>query len=163
MSTTAVHAVDEDAAREAMDACACFNFRKAARAVTKLFDETLAPSGLRSTQLVILLNVAASQPPVESEEPPATVIQLAREMVMDRSTLARNLKPLAKQRLIKITPGQDRRTRVVRLTARGRKVLAGAVPLWERAQQRFIEQVGAKRWQSTLKNLQSTVAATSRA
>ncbi len=145
-----------------MDVCACFNFRKASRAVTQFFDETLAPSGLRSTQLVILLNVAASQRPVNSTEPPATVMQLAREMVMDRSTLARNLKPLEKQRLIKITPGHDRRTRVVRLTAHGRKVLAAAVPLWEQAQQRFVEQVGPRRWKSTLKNLQSAVAATNR-
>ena len=121
-----------------MDACACFNFRKASRAVTKFFDETLAPSGLRSTQLAIPLNVAASQPPANSDEPPTTVIQLAREMVMDRSTLARNLKPLKKQRLVKIVPGQDRRTRVVRLTARDRQALAGAVPLWEQAQRRSL-------------------------
>jgi DNA-binding MarR family transcriptional regulator len=155
--------VDEDACRQAMDVCACYNFRKASRAVTQFFDETLAPVGLRSTQLVILLNVAASQPPAKSDEPPATVIHLAREMVMDRSTLARNLKPLEKRQFIKITPGTDRRTRVVRLTARGQKVLAEAVPLWEQAQRRFVEQVGAKRWQSTLKNLRSAVTATSRA
>ena len=52
-----------------MDICACFNFRKASRAVTQFFDETLAPSGLRSTQLVILPNVAAAQPAGRGAEP----------------------------------------------------------------------------------------------
>jgi len=123
----------------------------ASRAVTQLFDETLQPSGLRSTQLVILISVATMDS--------SSVVQLARQLVMDRSTLARNLKPLQRQNLIKIVPGDDRRTRVVTLTARGRAALKKALPLWEIAQTRFIKRLGPRRWKDTLANLSSAVEA----
>ena len=40
--------------------CACFNLRKAARAVTQLYDEVLAPSGLRGTQFSVLAVISAA-------------------------------------------------------------------------------------------------------
>src|SRR5947209_7151029 len=66
--------------------CACSNVRKAARAVTQLFDEVLQPSGLRSTQFTLLVAVALM------DEAPVT--ELAGALVMDRTTFTRNLKPL---------------------------------------------------------------------
>jgi len=144
--------IDLDACRQAVDVCACFHFRKASRAVTQLFDETLAPSGLRSTQLVILVHISITETP--------TVLNLAADLVMDRSTLARNLKPLEKQRLIKIVPGKkDRRTRLISLTARGRKTLLSALPLWQEAQTRFVGRLGQRRWTETVANLKASVAA----
>ena len=96
---------------DALDVCACFNFRKASRAVTQLYDEALQPSGLRATQLVILLSAAVN--------PGLGISKLARELVMDASTLNRNLKPLEKRGLISVDDSKDGRRRLVSLTAKG--------------------------------------------
>jgi len=132
--------------------CACFNFRKASRAITQLFDELLQPTGLRSTQLVILLAVAVH----ESQ----SSARLARELVMDRSTLVRNLKPLEKRGLVTVGAGADRRSRAVELTDEGREALAAAIPYWEQAQARFVEHIGADRWQRLMGELATAVDAT---
>ncbi len=137
---------------EAAATCACFNFRKASRAVTSYFDAKLQASGLRSTQLVILIAVALSEA--------ATLAQLARLLVMERSTLTRNLKPLEKQDLLRVVSGDDRRTRLVELTEKGRRALEDAMPLWEKAQGGFVDLLGPQRWQDLLSNLSATVAAT---
>jgi len=151
VSSEANEQLDLVACAQAVQICACANFRRASRAVTQLFDETLSPSGLRSTQLVILISVAVSDNP--------SVVRLARDLGMDRSTLARNLQPLEKQRLLKIAPGKDRRTRVISLTPKGRQSLAAALPLWEKAQTSFVEQLGEPRWGQTLENLSAAVQA----
>jgi len=131
------------------DQCACFNLRKASRAVTQLFDEVLQPTGLRVTQLSLLvgISIAGSIP----------ITQLAERLVMDRTTLARNLKPLEKQGLIKIALGVDRRTRVVEITERGRKALMRAIPLWEKAQAHIVKGLGEGPWQDLLARLSATV------
>ncbi len=144
--------LDLDKCAAAVKSCACFNFRKASRAVTQLFDETLQPAGLRSTQLVILLAVAVNDR--------RNSAQLARELVMDRSTLVRNLRPLLRRGLLKMTPGQDRRTRIISLTKRGRESVAKSIPLWEEAQAKFVEQIGSQRWRRLLNELPKTVALT---
>jgi DNA-binding MarR family transcriptional regulator len=143
--------VDSAKIAEAAATCACFNFRKASRAVTALFDESLQPAGLRSTQLVILVATYLLQP--------AAVARLARELVMERSTLTRNLRPLIKLKLIRITAGQDKRTRLVTLTPQGLQTLADAMPLWERAQIRFVQRIGEPRWQELMSGLSATVEA----
>src|SRR5215216_4690522 len=78
--------------REVARACACANLRKAARAVTQVFDEALAPSGLRATQFTLLVT---SRLMGES-----TINELAEKMAMDRTTLSRNLKPLLRSALL---------------------------------------------------------------
>ncbi|MCH7912542.1 MAG: MarR family transcriptional regulator [Deltaproteobacteria bacterium] len=87
--------IDIDRYATAASVCACSNFRKASRAITQLLDQILQPSDLRSTQFIILLEIAVARS--------TTVPQLARQLVMDPSTVARNLKPLAKRRLVKIS------------------------------------------------------------
>jgi DNA-binding MarR family transcriptional regulator len=141
-----------DLCARAAVSCACFNFRKASRAVTQQFDELLQSTGLRSTQLVVLIAVAVSESP--------GVASLARDLVMDRSTLTRNLRPLVKQGLVKVRLGKDRRTRVVEMTPRGSDVLAEALPVWEDAQNRFVAQLGEDRWQELLSLLSMTVDST---
>ena len=144
---------DLDLYAEAATACACNNFRKASRAITQLFDQTLEPSGLRSTQLVILLEIIVAGT--------ATVPQLARRLVMDRSTLQRNIQPLVRRRFIKVdpTPTKGRRSRGLTLTPQGRKAVKAAVPLWERAQSAFVQQLGQKRWSLLRENLPAAVTA----
>src|SRR5256885_14185152 len=92
--------------------CACSNVRKAARAVTQLYDEVLQPTGLRSTQFNLLVAVGLA-----GEAP---VTRLAEALVMDRTTLARNLKPCVRQGLLTIEAGAGRRRHPGRLTGGGR-------------------------------------------
>lgn len=130
--------------------CACFNIRKAARAVTSLYDEILRPTGLRATQVTILMAVASEDRP--------TISQLAEQLVMDRTTLTRDLKPLEAQGYLVVTPGDDRRTRTVRLSALGHTRLAEAIPLWQSAQARMIANgLGYNRWNTLYNDLQAVV------
>ncbi len=131
--------------------CACNSFRKASRAVTQLFDQMLEPSGLRSTQLVILLEIVAAQT--------STVPQLARRLIMDRSTLQRNIQPLIKRGMIKVNAGKARRSQVLSLTPLGLKVVGDAVPLWNKAQTLFVRQMGQKKWNLLRENLAAAVGA----
>jgi DNA-binding MarR family transcriptional regulator len=135
---------------DALDVCACFNFRKASRAVTQLYDEALQPSGLRSTQLVILLSAAVN--------PGLGISKLARELVMDASTLNRNLKPLEKRGLISVEDSKDGRRRLVTLTAKGHDAIQSAVPLWNDAQSKLVAQFGSQRFKDLLKMMGNLVS-----
>jgi DNA-binding MarR family transcriptional regulator len=117
---------------EVADGCACKNLRRSARAVTRLYDETLRPSGLRITQFTLLIAVAIGEP--------VPITRLADALSLDRTTLGRDLKPLTDRGLVEIRAGDDRRTRVVRLTGQGRDALGRAYPLWQSAQARIVEQ-----------------------
>lgn len=127
--------------------CACFNVRKAARVITQSFDEIMQSSGVRATQFTILVMIASSDA--------ATLSELAGKLVMDRTTLTRNLKPLQQQGLVKDVPGADRRTRSIYLTNKGRKVLLKALPLWKKAQSRITRYLGEQRFADLLTELRS--------
>ena len=130
--------------------CACRNLRRTTRAVTQLYDETLRPSGLRITQFTLLVAVGLSEP--------VPITRLADALSLDRTTLARDLKPLTKQGLVKITTGADRRMRKVRLTRQGREAIGRAYPLWQQAQARIVEGSGADRWPAMAAGLEEVVA-----
>jgi len=130
--------------------CACFNTRKAARVVTQLFDETFKPSGLRGTQFTVLVGISIGGK--------VTVSQLARRLVMDRTTLTRDLKPLEKKGLVRILEGDDRRTRLLGLTVHGREVLVKALPFWEKAQKRVLKELGEKGWSAMVGNLSALIS-----
>lgn len=132
--------------------CACFNIRKAARAVTQFYDDALRSSGLRTTQFSILA--------VTGRLGRMSVTRLAEQTVTDRTTLTRNLKLLEKQKLIQVGPGQDRRAREVTLTGRGRAALAAAYPLWKEVQSRVARSLGPQRLDRLLSDLRATVRAT---
>jgi len=126
--------------------------RKAARAITKLYEEVLRPSGLRATQFSLLMATRVMGP--------VTVVKLAQVMVMDRTTLTRNLQILETRGLITIRPGEDRREREVTLTAVGMEVLTKAVPLWEEAQERVKKELGEERLQNLLGDLSEMISLT---
>lgn len=131
-------------------ACTCANLRRASRAVTQLYDETLAPSGLRATQLCVLLACGASTD--------VSITRVSEMLVMDRTTLSRNLRPLERDGLIEITAdASDRRARLVRLTDLGHSRIEAAYPLWQQAQQRVIEALGEERWRSLCGELDALV------
>ena len=133
-------------------ACLCFNLRKAARAVTQLYDAALEPAGLRATQFSLLAVLAGRDA--------VTITDLARAMVMDRTTLTRNLRPLEKQGLVAIAPGDDRRTREVSLTRRGRQALKHATPRWRHAQTGMLDALGDRRARHLLGELSGVIDAT---
>jgi DNA-binding MarR family transcriptional regulator len=127
MERTLTHA---ELAEVAAD-CACRRLRRTARAVTQRYDETLRPAGLRITQFTLLVAVALTEP--------VRIAQLADTVDLDRTTLARDLKPLTDRGLVEVAAGDDRRTRVVRLTGQGRAAIARAYPLWRQAQARVVD------------------------
>jgi DNA-binding MarR family transcriptional regulator len=119
-------------------ACNCLALRQAARHVSQFYDQFLAPSGLRTTQYSILARL--------QRKGPMTINALAAELVMDRTTLGRNILPLQRDGLVAIAPGQsDRRSRELRLTAVGAARLRGAVKGWRQAQARFEAAFGTRR------------------
>ncbi len=131
-------------------ACACFNLRKASRVITQHFDEILKPSGLLVTQFTILAAVAIAKS--------ATINELAEMLVMDRTTLTRNLKPLEREGWLKSEPGQDQRTRIIALTEAGEAVLGKALPLWKQAQSMVEKTLGQQRWNTLLTHLVEATA-----
>ncbi len=125
--------------------CTCFNLRKAARAVTQSYDKILRPSGLRATQFSLLYTVAMLGP--------VGIKDLASALVMDRTTLGRNLKVLADRGLLEIGEGDDRRYRPITVTARGQEHIDLALPLWEVAQTRMTNDLGHDRWAGLIGDL----------
>jgi len=114
-------------------ACTCGSLRKASRRVSQFYDAALAPLGIKSTQYSILSEVARG-----SIEGPVTMRELATSMVMDRSTLGHNLKPLERDDLVALRSStDDRRKRYVELTRKGKSTLQRARRLWRHAEGRF--------------------------
>ncbi|TKD00552.1 MarR family winged helix-turn-helix transcriptional regulator [Polyangium fumosum] len=117
--------------------CNCLAVRQAARQITQLYDEELAGTGLRATQYAVLSRL--------SRIAPATVQDLAEALVMDRTTLAHNLKPLEREGLVVMgVAAHDRRVRELRLTPAGTAKLQEARVAWARAQARFEHAFGAE-------------------
>ena len=140
----------ESTIAEIATGCACFTLRRAARAVTQLYDRALAPAGLTANQFTLLVAVA------RTGEIPFS--RLAGVLGMDRTTLTRNLGPLERDRLAATRPGPDRRVRLVGLTAKGRKALESAIPLWRQAQRRIVGGTGADRWTAIRRDVERIAA-----
>ena len=132
--------------------CACFNVRKAARAVTQLYDSILKPAGLRGTQFTLLIAL--------SRRGKVGISQLADALVMERTTLTRNLKPLEKQGLVVVAVGTDRRTRAVMITPEGRKILKEATPYWEQAQEVIAHGLGENGMNTLLDSISKVTSLT---
>jgi DNA-binding MarR family transcriptional regulator len=114
-------------------ACTCGSLRKASRRVSQFYDCALAPVGIKSTQYSILAEIERG-----SIQGPVTMCELAAAMVMDRSTLGHNLRPLQRDELLILRQGQhDKRKRYVELTRKGKTMLQKARRLWRRAEGRF--------------------------
>jgi DNA-binding MarR family transcriptional regulator len=118
--------------------CTCLALRQAARHVSQAYDQVLAPSGLRTTQFSVLAKL--------KQHGTLTINALAESLVMDRTTLGRNILPLQRDGLIAAAPGRaDRRSKELRLTDAGTARLRVAFRLWGSAQARFESAFGVKR------------------
>jgi len=133
------------------DNCNCLAIRQAARHVTQFYDQLLAPVGLRATQLAILGYLR--------RRGPMTINGLATALVMDRTTLGRNILPLERDRLIEIAPGNaDRRRRELRLSEAGLARYHAAIERWSTAQARFETVFGSERAAALRELLRGVVA-----
>jgi DNA-binding MarR family transcriptional regulator len=131
------------------DSCTCSELRRAARAVTLLYDNAFRSSGLLSTQLGVLH--------VIYESDSIRISHLAKELGMDRTTLTRNLSVLQRQGFIKISSGKDSRTRIVTITNKGRTTIAKTIPLWNDVQNKVKERMGETLWNELMVNLSQFV------
>lgn len=118
--------------------CTCFNTRKAARVVTEFYDRALAPSGVTAPQFTLLGAVTMLGP--------GPILRLAENLALDRTTLTRNLKILQKHGWVTLTPGEDRRERVVDLTEEGKAAFDRTLPYWNKAQSKVEETLGEETW-----------------
>src|ERR1700723_471726 len=107
------------------DCCLCLHIQRAARVVARRFDDALRPFELTNGQFSLMMSLNRPEP--------APMASVASLLAVDRTTLTAALKPLERRGLVKVTADRlDRRSRLMRLTANGRRLLARAVPIWKR-------------------------------
>ena len=141
------------AARKIARECPTIRARQASRVLTRVYDEGLRPLGLQMSQFSVLVQIAAFG------EAGATITALAAELVMDRTTLTRNLRPLERAGLLRVAaaPG-DARARAVLLTHRGEKIIETAYPFWEAALHRVRLVMGPRQLQGLRSQLAALIA-----
>jgi DNA-binding MarR family transcriptional regulator len=107
------------------DCCLCLHVQRAARALARCFDDAMRPLDLTNGQFSLMMALNRPKPPA--------MTAVAALLVVDRTTLTAALKPLERRGLIRVTiDPADRRSRLMTLTQKGRRLLARAVPVWER-------------------------------
>ena len=139
-------------ARKIAKECLGMRVREASRLVSRVYDASLRPLGLQSSQLAVLVALALFG------EKGAMVGPLAERLGMDRTTLTRSGQPLERAGWLRVSRSpDDARARVVTLTRAGEKLLADAYPLWEGAQQRVRELLGPARLDSLRSELSQVI------
>jgi DNA-binding MarR family transcriptional regulator len=128
--------------------CACFDLRKATRAVSRMYDDFLRDAGLNVTQFSLLRLIRT--------EKEISVSTLGRYMVMDSTSITRALAPLERDNLINSRAGADKRMRIVSVTRKGLKLVGDAEPKWRRAQEVLMEAIGEDRWSAMRRLLRDT-------
>ncbi|HYI25228.1 MAG TPA: MarR family transcriptional regulator [Thermomicrobiales bacterium] len=126
--------------------CTSTAIRRADRALSRLYDEALRPTGLTTTQYSLLSIIDRAPGPL-------TLGDLAEAQVMDRTTLSRNVAPLRRDGLVHVASGKDRRTKVISLTGAGASLLESARPRWRTAQERLVAVTGVDAHQHLLDDL----------
>jgi len=114
--------------------CVAYRMRMLSRVISGLYDELLAPLQLKGSQLNVLAILA--------RRGPAAPTDLCAVLKMDKSTLSRNLERMGKRGWLAVRPGEDNRTHLVELTAKGTKLLQDAYPLWRKAQAEAARRLG---------------------
>ncbi len=131
---TLIH-IDPDNAILETTQCLCLASRRAARAITREFDQSLRAQGLRATQFTLLaaLHLAG----------PKSIGDLAELLSADRTTLTRNLAVAEQRGLVAVrASGEDARSRIATITAKGSRTLHAALPIWRKTQQRLLDDIG---------------------
>ncbi len=132
--------------------CAWSHIRRTDRVITQFYDRCLAPSGLSTSQFMLLATLSMAAP--------VTINRLAEVMDIDRTTLTRNLEMLDKQHLVQSQEVEgDRRMRRVLLTQEGEQIFRRALPLWQTAQTQIEQTLGWQRFNTLLTELSAIRAA----
>lgn len=129
-----------------MPNCVCFNLRWVTRGVTQFFDAEMRRHGVRPTQTPILGALAARAD--------WNMEKLSDWLGMERTTLVRNLRPLERDGLIRVTGGGRGGRVELAITDKGRKAMAKIYPVWRAAQAKVIETLGARRWSAIINDLE---------
>jgi DNA-binding MarR family transcriptional regulator len=119
--------------------CMCASFRRAARALTQLYDDALRPLGLRTTQFTILQALSLAGEVSQG--------QLGEILAMDSTTLTRTLAILKRRKWIETRRGSDGRERLLTLSEAGRAQLDRVSPAWRGVHEHLRSQVGGERWE----------------
>lgn len=134
-----------------MENCVSFNLRWVSRVISQYFIDELSHHGLLPTQTPILAALAA--------KPNATMAELSDWLAMDRTTLLRNLRPLQRDGLVRVTGGGRGHKVSLSLTPKGQKALQNFLPDWQVAQQKIIKTLGKERWSEILRDLERAALA----
>lgn len=126
--------------------CLCAILRKATRVITKRYDEFLHPLGLKITQYSMLMNITRNRG--------ITTTELAKVMLMDQTTVTRNLQLLEKKGFIFfLEEGKDLRSKQIQISQKGQKMIEQAKPLWEKAQQEIKDELGSQGFDAIISSL----------
>jgi DNA-binding MarR family transcriptional regulator len=137
--------------RPKLEDCNCMAVRRAARHITQFYSGFMAHTGLRATQFSILAKLHRGGP--------ISINALAGYLVMDRTTLGRNMRPLERDGLVAIKPAvSDRRVKELHLTSAGEKRFQAALEGWAAAQVRFEAGFGGARAQELRTLMRAVVA-----
>jgi DNA-binding MarR family transcriptional regulator len=117
--------------------CLNFQLRRTSRLLGRYYDDALRPIGLRITQFNILAVLAQTGP--------IAITALAEVLGLERSALARNLKPITRKKFVILSTGSDKRTRIVKLAHGGKLKLDEALPKWDYAQRQLVKDLGHSR------------------
>ena len=135
--------------------CVCSQVRKLARKLSSLYDTLLSPEDLTITQYSLLADIERAGQ--------LSHLVLAEKVGMERTTLTRNLRPLARAKWVAAVTGKDRRQHLLQLTAAGRRKLVRSLLLWEEAQRKFLSQIGSQSLQELRALLASSESAVTKA
>jgi len=116
--------------------CVCGRLRRTSRALTRRYDEALAPVGLTVTQFSVLRTLARLDSP--------TLAELAETTAHEKSALWRVLQPLVRKGWVASDSRAGERGRRLSTTPAGLETLDRAMPRWKTAQARVSETLGPR-------------------
>lgn len=134
--------------------CLHMNMRKATRAIAGYYESAMRSTALERTQFTLLSVIDGVKQ--------VTISGLAQVLVMDQTTVTRNIKVLQRKGFVQIERGEDRRTRLISLTDEGKRALSEAIPYREQAQSEIIDELGAEKTSELLSLLEQLIAITSK-
>src|SRR5207247_10563808 len=132
----------------AVENCVCFNRGWVKRAVTQFYDAEMRRHGIRTTQGPILESLKAKDS--------WNMAELSDWLGMDRTTLVRNLRPLQRDGLVRVSGGGRGRLVELAITAKGRKQIEKLAPAWTSAQRAAVKTRGEKHWAASWSDLESS-------
>ena len=135
----------------AVENCVCFNLRRVTRAVTQFYDGEMRRHGIRPTQGSILASL--------NSKDSWNMAELSDWLGMERTTLVRNLRPLQRDGLVRVSGGGRGRLVELAITAKGRKQVESLTPAWKAAQSAVVKTLGEKRWSAILSDLETAALA----